>query len=346
MNILYFGDDSVSATSFHRACALKRLGHEVIVCNPKESLNKFVRNKYLNVFNYHTGYVFTQLIIQKWIKKLLTNLKLIDLIWIDSGELFGPKCLKELKSLKCPIVLYNHDDPTGKRDGNRFYLLQKSIQYYDLCVVVRAENVNEFKKLGAKKVLKVFRSYDEEMHKPFDSISDISTEFRSEVAFIGTWMRNEKRDEFLLELIKNGLQVSIWGDRWEKSPFWEKLQPYYRGRSLGGRDYVAAIQGAKICLGFLSKGNRDLHTTRTMEIPYAGGLFCAERTTEHLELYKEGVEAVFWEDVDECAEVCKKLLADDVLSENIRQAGMKKVRELHLGHEDVCKEIIENLNVK
>jgi len=123
----------------------------------------------------------------------------------------------------------------------------------------------------------------------------------------------------------------------------DELKKYYRDGSLGGSDYVAAIQGAKVCLGFLSKGNRDLHTTRTMEIPYAGGLFCAERTSEHLELYKEGVETVYWSDVDECARMCKKLLADEVLRENIRLAGMKRVRELGLGHEDICRIILNKV---
>lgn len=343
MNILYFGDDSLSSTSYHRAGALVRLGHEVLIYNPKVSLKKNFENRYFSAFHYHTGYIFTQHKLLKWVKSIIENLKAIDLVWIDSGELFGPQLIQQLKLLNCKIVLYNHDDPTGIRDGNRFYLLQKAIPYYDLCVVVREENVNEFKNLGAQKVLKVFRSYDEIMHKPFNSLSDIPDIFKSEVAFIGTWMRHEKRDVFLLHLINSGVPISIWGSRWKKSPYWKKLEPNYRGSNLGGRDYVAAIQGAKICLGFLSKGNRDLHTTRTMEIPYAGGLFCAERTTEHLELYKEGEEAVFWNDAEECAQVCMKLLNDDVLRNNIKQAGMERVRLLKLGHEDICNNILNEL---
>ena len=57
-------------------------------------------------------------------------------------------------------------------------------------------------------------------------------------------------------------------------------------------------------------------------------------------MYKEGVEAVFWSDVDECARLCKELLADDEKRERIRLAGMKRVRELHAGNEDVCKTIL------
>jgi spore maturation protein CgeB len=112
---------------------------------------------------------------------------------------------------------------------------------------------------------------------------------------------------------------------------------------LTGRDYVAALQGSKVCLGLLSKGNRDLHTTRSLEVTFAGGVLCAERTSEHLEMYKEGVDAVFWSDAKECAEKCRELLTDNVKREMIRIAGMKRVRELKAGNENVCQAILNHI---
>jgi hypothetical protein len=280
--------------------------------------------------------------VKKWLKEVIQELpRQPDVVWVDSGELLGPGCVKLLKELGCPVVLYNLDDPTGKRDGHRFDSLVKAIPLYDLVAVVRKESEQECKALGAKRVMLVYRSYDEVEHKPFDSISGIPSSFRSEVAFIGTWMRHEKRDEFLWELISNGIPVSIWGSRWENSPLYSKLKSHLRGGSLSGRDYVAAIQGSKICIGLLSKGNRDLHTQRSLEVPYAGGLFCAERTTEHQEMYQEGKEAVLWSDATECVEVCKQLLADDILREKIRLAGIERIKQLRTGNEDVSKRIIE-----
>ena len=111
------------------------------------------------------------------------------------------------------------------------------------------------------------------------------------------------------------------------------------GAGPGG--YVAAIRGAKVCLGLLSKGNRDLHTTRSMEIPYAGGVLCAERTTEHLALYREDEEAVFWTTAEECAEKCLGLLGDDQSRERIRLAGMARVRNNKVGNEDICRQILQ-----
>lgn len=342
-NILYLGDGSSYSTSGHRANALQRLGHKVIVLDPYKVFETQLRSRWLGPLHFRTGYRLLNSKVVSWLKQSVANLPKPDLVWVNSGELFSPESLKILKGLSCPIVLYNNDDPTGGRDGSRFDLLLKSLPYYDACVVMREMNVSEFKKLGAKHVTRVFMSYDEEVHRPFANVSDIPDKFRSEVVFIGTWMRYEKRDDFMLELVRQGVPISIWGDRWEKSPKFSQLKPYWKGNALKGRDYVAAIQGAKICLGLLSKGNRDLHTQRSLETPYAGGLFCAERTSEHQELYKEGVEAVFWSDASECAQVCNQLLNNDSLRQQILEAGMHRIRSLKAGNEDVCRQIINSV---
>lgn len=338
--VLYIGDSSSSSTSGHRAYALKRLKHDVDIQDPYQVFSGPLNSRLLSPIHYRTGYRLLQKQMVQWIRGLVSSLSKPDVIWVDSGELLGPECLRVLREFGCPIILYNVDDPTGKRDGHRFDMLIKAIQAYDCVVVVRRETEEECIKLGAKRVIRVLRSYDEVEHKPYSHLSDIPVKYISEVVFIGTWMRHEKRDEFLLELLNQGVPISIWGNRWKKSPNWSSLESVYRGGALSGRDYVAAIQGSKLCLGLLSKGNRDLHTQRSLEVPFAGGLLCAERTSEHQEIYKEGKEAVFWSNAIECAEICKKLLDDDVLRESIRLAGTKKIKSLEVGNEDICRRIL------
>lgn len=342
-SILYLGDADPNSNSFYRSKALERLGYKIILFNT----NNFLISKYsfiLNKIHYRTGYRFLQKSIYNKTKAILESVEDFDLIWVNGGEYFGPKVLQLLKSTNKKIVLYNNDDPTGGRDGNRFNSLLRSLSYYDLCVVMRDFNVAEYKEKGAKNVLRVLMSYDEIAHKPFTDIGKINDEFKSEIAFIGTWMTHEKRDLFLIQLVNAGLKVSIWGNNWEKSKYWNLLKENYKGKALVGKDYVEAIQGSKICIGMLSKGNRDLHTRRSVEVPYIGGLLCAERTIEHQKMYKDGVETVFWDDVTECIFICQKLLLDADLRNSIRIAGILKVRELKVGNEDICKKIIAYIN--
>jgi len=91
-------------------------------------------------------------------------------------------------------------------------------------------------------------------------------------------------------------------------------------------DYAKAIQCAKVNLGLVSKENRDLHTTRSLEIPALGGFFCAERTSEHMNMYDEGAEAFFWSDAKECAAMCKLALSSESRRQEMAKAGQQRLK--------------------
>ncbi|MFC4097744.1 CgeB family protein [Euzebyella saccharophila] len=340
MKILYIGHNAPASTSYHRAQALERIGHTVDIINPYEVSER--SHAVISKLHYLTGYRFLQSRMRKWVTKNVPNTP-YDLVWVNSGELLGVNCVKFIKSrINRPVILYNNDDPTGGRDGKRFDTLLKTIPYYDMCVVMREINVAEYENLGAKRVIKSYMSYDEVIHAPLNE-SDIPDKFRSEVSFIGTNIPNENRDVFIHKLIKKGVPISIWGGRWDRSPYWKELKPFFRGPSLKGKEYTAAIQGAKICLGLLSKGNRDLYTRRSFEIPYVGSLFCAERTEEHLALFKENVEAIFWKDADECADKCIELLNNEKLLNQIAEQGRARVLNDKRGNEDIANYILDQV---
>lgn len=340
MRIAYFGDSSSATTSSHRAAALRRLGHVVDVFDVARALRgrtSFVAER----VHYRTGYRFLQPGVLRFLRGL--DLRGYDLAWVCSGERYGEEALELIKRTIPKLLLYVVDDVTGTRDGNRFAGLRRCIGKYDLCVVRRTENVDEFRRLGAKKVTRIFMSFDEAAHAPFADIDTIPEHLRSEVAFIGTWMREEGRDQFVARLLELGVPVTVWGNRWERSRLWRHVKDAYRGPALSGRNYVAAIQGAKVCLGLMSKGNRDLHTRRSAEIPYADGLLCAERTAEHLQMFEDGEEAVFWETPEECARQCHTLLEEHERREQIRAAGRRRIVANRLGNEDVCQDILDQL---
>jgi hypothetical protein len=238
------------------------------------------------------------------------------------------------------IVSYSIDDPLGPRDGPRFKAYRQSLSCYDLCVVMRAQNVIEAKALGAKNVMRVFMTADEITHAPRVLTEEDYKKWSSEVLFVGTWM--PERGSFLLKLIKLGIPLTIRGSSWQRSPEWHELKKYWQP-PVYGDDYAKAIQCAKINLGLLSKGNRDLHTTRSSEIPSLGGLLCSERTSEHTSMYEEGKEALFWSDAAECASICKLALAEDYGRQAIIKAGHERVIRNGQFNEVVLSKIIMNV---
>jgi hypothetical protein len=160
------------------------------------------------------------------------------------------------------------------------------------------------------------------------------------VLFIGTLIPGEHRDDFMLQLKQGGLPIHLMGNRWQRSPHWSELRQCHKGNGILGTAYAIALAKASICLGFLSHGNRDLHTRRSVEVPFAGSLLCAERTSEHQLLYEEGCEAVFWNSAEECIAVCRDLLNHPLTRNAIRRAGSSRVRELGVGNEDISSSIL------
>ena len=209
------------------------------------------------------------------------------------------------------MINLNLDDPFGRRDLNSWTQYRSAVSEYDLVVVVREENIAEARALHAKRVLRIYRAADEVAHAPRELTPAEQEKWGSEVLFVGTAF--PERGAFFRELVRLGVPLSIYGNKWSELKEWKALKTCWRGPGLEDPySYSTAILAAKVSLGLLSKENRDLHTTRSMEIPSLGGAFCAERTSEHLHLYEEDKEAVFWSSPEECAAKCAALLADDV----------------------------------
>ncbi len=314
LNILYLG--SGAGTSRHRALALERLGHGVTMIDPRGLLPA---SRAIDRWIHHTGGLLLDEFISRRLSPRLER-GTFDLVWVDGGVLLTPTLIRELKDRFGTTINYNIDDPFGGRDPRKWRNYLRALELYDLAVVVRKCNQDEALERGARKVMRVYMSADEVAHAPRQVTAEEHRQWHSNVLFVGTWM--PERGPFLARLVELGVALSIFGDRWYKAREWGLLHHYWRGQGIyDENDYARAIQCADVCLGLLSKGNRDLSTTRSFEVPHLGGVLCAERTTEHLQLYQEGEEAVFWTTPEECAEKCRTLLADPDRRRRIAERG-------------------------
>lgn len=314
MRIAYIGDGW--GTSMHRFRALGRLRHEVCLIDPRKLLPE---SSLLDKWWWHTGGIGISSFIDNEIFRRVSAFH-PDIVWVNQGEFIGPDLLRRLKACGLLTINYANDDPfRPDRFQSRFRLYRKAIREYDLAIVLREPNVAEAKARGACRVVRVWMSADEEAHRLVEVTAAQREKYANEVCFVGTWM--PERGPFMAELIRCGVPLAIWGDAWHKADEWPVLKAHWRGPGIYGDDYRLPILCSKICIGMLSKGNRDLHTSRSIEIPVLGGLLCAERTSEHLHLYAEGEEAVFWDSAEECAQLCQRLLRDDALRTRIAAAG-------------------------
>jgi len=335
-DILYFGDDSIGSTSSHRAAAIRRLGHRVTAVNPRGLLPHSCR--LLSWYHYRTAYLALQHHLQHELARVLSELRIQpSVIWVNSGEFFGPSILRWLRTkLYCPVILYCNDDPTGPRDWNRFRSLRSSLPFYDLCICLRQVNELEWLALGAKRVLRVWMSYDEDVHVAAKEPAKLDLE----LGFIGTNIPAENRDKFLVHLLKAGIPLSIFGGNWNRSKHWNRLRSHCRDRSLVNESYSAQLAKIALCLGLLSHRNRDLHTRRTIEVPAVGGVLLAERSSEHRLLFEEGVEALYWKNATDCAELARHMLSRQSGLAAIRTDGHQRLTEAGVGNEDVVRQAL------
>lgn len=325
-------------TNVQRLEALRRLGHEVhpIAWGPVMSSHPKAE-----LFHRETGGLFFAPAFDHHAWEQIKGIDL-DVLWVDHGEFTSPWLLRKVREKGMKSVVFNVDDGFGWRDRLLWTTFKRAIKEYDLVAVRRKPNIEEAFAHGAKDAMFVWRPADEIAHRKRDFTDEELAPYRSDVLFLGTWMPG--RGVFLNDLAERGVPLTIVGGRWQKAKIFDKIKPLIRsGHTKSDDEYAKWIQGAKICIGLLSHGNRDLHTGRSIEIPMLGSVLCAERTSEHQELYKEGVEAVFWDDAEECAEQCKALLADPERLAAMAEAGRRRVYENKTLNEPILTQILSRL---
>ncbi len=251
-----------------------------------------------------------------------------DLIFFWRPTLISPKLIQCLRK-DCPnsqIVNYNNDNPFGKAYQQRSFRLKrlwihfkKSIPFFDVNIVYRNANINDYNIAGSIKTILFPPAFVPEL------IPDLSgIDYRYDVVFIG--YAEQKRLDYINFLISKGIQIIIFGTGWEL----QKLHPSYRFGTIisaHGKAYYQALRSARINLAFLSDLNEDVYTRRNFEIPGMGGLMLSERTKELTSLFIEGKEAFFYSNPEELLEQINSILANQNLQNEVRINAKNKCKD-------------------
>jgi spore maturation protein CgeB len=277
------------------------------------------------------------------INKLLLeyNYANIDILFTVKGNTIYPWTLRKIKK-KYPnikIISWSLDDMYAWHNRSLYYTL--GIKYYDLVVTTKSYNIKELYNMGAKQVLFQYQAYSKDLHKPYKCEKNSYNEI--DVLFIGYF--EEERYKSMLFLAKNGIKVDIYGPAWDKNIELHKNLTIHN-KVLIGKEYAKALSCAKISLCFLRKMNRDLHTSRSMEIPACGGFMIAERTNEHLALFEEDKEAVYFDTNEELLKKVKYYLKNEEERKKIAKAGYERARNSGYSYDDRVKEILQYVKEK
>lgn len=226
-----------------------------------------------------------------------------DILFVVKGNFVTVETLKALKTLTVPpkIIGWSPDDIYLPHNNSK--VLLDSAPHFDVFFTAKSLNISngELSSMGFKDARFLRQGFDSVVHRP---IKEKDSWFTGKVTFIG--FGEQDRFEKVNYLAQNGIIVHVWGNGWTKK-MCRNAHPNLKiyGSPLLGDDYAIALSNSAINLCFLRKLNRDLHTSRTFEIPACEGFMVAERTHEHSEYFEEDIEAAYFDDE---AELLSKVL--------------------------------------
>lgn len=262
-----------------------------------------------------------------------------DLVFIVKGVLVKPSTIRYLNQSGAKTVSWTNDDMYAWH--NRSWWYTWGLKHYDLVVTQKSYNVhpNELPALGAR-VLFQDKAIDPAINKPVDNSAAFNCVH--DVVFIGT--KEQDRLEQLQYLAEHGIVVHIYGWAVEEIST-QHPNLVFHHTHLYGDDYNAALGCSKIALNFLRKLNRDLQTSRSIEIPAAGGFMLAERTNEHSRLFEEGKEAEFFGSKEELLEKVRYYLQHEAERQAIARAGYERVLKSDYTFKNRMTEILKTLQL-
>ena len=297
--ILYIGQLIPDSTTVQRMKALERIGGHLecitTVLEDREALinPRLTQRVYRKLFGTR-DHVGANAKICELIQK-----QRFDIAWIDKGLTITPRSLRLIKERQpdCQIVGFSPDDMLNPANQSKHFL--SGLNYYDYYVTTKSYNVLELNQLGCLKVLFMDNGYDSGTHRPLKITENEKAQLGGKVGFIGQW--EKARSDALYFLANSHVKIRVWGYSWECCDHVPK-NLHLENRPLWGDQYAKALCAFDVNLCFLRKCNRDLQTTRSVEIPACSAFMLAERTDEHLKLFDEGKEAEFFDGNQELLE--------------------------------------------
>ena len=288
--LLYVGEVQSGTTCAMRATALRSLGYDVetvsVVPAVRPPLWKLLLGKLGNRLRRPID-------LNGVNAAILAKSSSCDVLWIDKGNLVKPATLMQVRSMhpRPTVVGFSPDDMEQRHCTSVTF--HATLPLYDAFITTKSYNVAELGRRGCQCVIFADNGYDPATHRPVEVAEDLRLARSMSIVFIG--YHELARQRSIAAVAGAGFRVDVYGPGWaavrRRLPETVTVYP-----AIYGDDYAHTICSYPIALGFLRRCNRDLQTTRSVEIPACGCFMLAERTGEHERLFREGVEAEYFQD--------------------------------------------------
>jgi len=240
-----------------------------------------------------------------------------EMLLICKGAFIAPATLATIKRETGAILVnYATDDPLNQRVNTRE--LVDAIPLYDLYACTKRAIMADVVRAGCENVIYLPFAYKPSVHFPDPpQTREEHQRFDSDVVFIGGC--DCDRAPFMKALVRAlpGLNLALYGGKWSRSP---SLRRYWRGFAVG-RDFRMALGGSKIAINLVRRANRDGHVMRSFEIPACRTFMLAERTDEHLSLFRDRLEASYFKTPEDLIDQVRYYLANPQERAAIAAAG-------------------------
>jgi hypothetical protein len=245
---------------------------------------------------------------------------------------------EHLLDLPVPLTVhYSPDDVSNPENVTTDYLVHES--QWSLIVTTKRHNVEEIEERTGSKPLFVWSAYDPAWHHP-RPLARPYAEYS--VGFVGN-ARPDRLDLVVGLSRRFGRSFLLAGERWVRMSPSLVRHASVRGPQYG-EHFSSAVRSVLCNLVLLNSDNRDSHTCRSFEVPAAGGLVVAERTEDHLELFEEGREALFFSSEDELLELISVVTRAPHSFLDMRRRGHERVVNGNHSYRHRAVEIMNELS--
>ncbi len=343
MKVLYIGglkrSDGTKKNSYFEYLALKKIYKNIEQLNPDNFF--IIPSISKRIFYNISPKIIEPLLNCFFLSHIKKN---YDLIYVNStsASYIGKKLIRNLKKKSNKIITLINDNPFTSRDKKRWKLYLEAAKYYNLTASYYKSRILMGKKVGIKNILLINPPYQKKVHARKKISNKQKKIISNDVVVIATWF--PERGIFFKKLIEKGLDIKIYGNRWDKDENYSLIKSNIVLGHVDHPDYSKIIQCAKISICLPSKGNFDGITRRSIEIPAIGTFLLAKRSQEHKDYFVENKEAVFFNNANDCYKKCLYYLRNNKLRNRIAKKGYIKVtRILKADYETSIKTFIKNV---